>query len=154
MIRGLDSPIVPILWYYPDGSQCSTKHELISIRDEDGDIIGLKCETSGLEVHSILREVERLQALVPRYVYIAESIFSGKNPWNGRAVYGVCTSVEDALDALSTFAEVGRPLIATQREEDAVDPDLWMVHRPDEMPRWDGALWIHRYPIYKKEEGV
>lgn len=64
MIRGFDSPIIPILWYYPDGTQCSTEHELLSVRDGDGDVVGLKCETTGREVHSILREVERLRSLV------------------------------------------------------------------------------------------
>jgi hypothetical protein len=157
VIRGFDSPIIPILWYYPDGTQCSTKHELISVRDEEGDIIGLKCETTGLEVHSIVREVERLQALAPTHVYIAEVIFSGDNPWDGRTRYGVCLSLEDALDSLSSFAKEGMPLVATPREEtddpefwDEDGPIRWMVHRPDEGARWDGHLWIFKERVWTR----
>ena len=153
MIRGDESPIIPILWYYPDGTQCSIKHELISVRDEEGDITGLKCETTGLEVHSILREIDRLRRLVPTHIYIAESIFSGENPWSGRTVHGVCLSLEDALDALSTFADEGHPLVATPRDEDTQDPDRWMVHRSDEAALWEGVLWIHRHPIHQRLSG-
>ncbi len=179
MIEGYDSPIIPILWYYPDGSQCPTEHEVISVRDDDGDITGLQCKVTGQPIHSVVVEVKRLcrqldltedvarkmkqhlmnridriKAAFPTHVYIAESIFSGESAWKGRTVFGVCLSLKDALDSLSIFAAEGEPLIATQRDEDAEDPDRWMVHRPDEAALWDGALWVHRYPIYKKEEGV
>lgn len=80
MIRGFDSPIVPILWYYPDGTQCPTEHEVVSVRDDEGNVIGLTCEKTGQSLHSVVREVKRLQELaiiqeasrMKRYIVIVQ----------------------------------------------------------------------------------
>lgn len=183
-MRRFDSPVIPVAWYYPDGTECSDEHEVVSVRDSAGDITGLRCETTGKPVHSMVREVERLrnelkdvryelfkadseshaaraQALellagLPTHVYIAESIFPG-NPWDSRTRYGVCLNLRSALRALDMFAEEGHPLVATPGEDpedtdfwNGDDPIRWMVHRPDEVARWDGHLWIFKERIWKR----
>lgn len=77
-------------------------------------------------------------------VFIAESIFEGDNPWDGRTRYGLHVSLEGALDALKDFADPGDPLTCT-RDDEAAEPSkraTYMVHRMSERPRIDGNLWI------------
>lgn len=155
VIRGFDTPFIPVGWYYDDGTPCSSTHQVLAVRDDEGDITGLRCESSGREVHSMVQEIQRLQALVPTHVYIAESIFREENPWDGRTRHGVCLSLEDALDSLGMYADEGQPLVATPREEtddtdfwDEDGPIRWMVHRLDEPASWDGHLWIFKEKLW------
>lgn len=80
----------------------------------------------------------------PDVVYIAEVIWFGENPVDGRTRVAVRTTLEGALQALRDRS--GDPhLVATEVDRSALgtaQARTWAVHRRGQGPDEEGHLWI------------
>jgi hypothetical protein len=79
-------------------------------------------------------------------VYIAEVIWFGENPVDGRIRIAVCDSLDVALDALRTHDIYGGDLVATDATEGSAlgieGARTWAVRERGEEPDDEGCLWI------------
>lgn len=81
----------------------------------------------------------------PTTVYIAEVIWFGDNPVDGRNRIAVCTSLEDAVTALREDDSDRPDLVATEVTDSALGSKTartWAVHERGEEPDDEGHLWI------------
>lgn len=79
----------------------------------------------------------------PTTVYIAEEIWFGDNPVDGRKRLSVHSTLDGALSALNNINGPG--LVATEKTGGALGTDdarTWAVHEPDEEPSDEGWMWI------------
>lgn len=91
---------------------------------------------------------KRLRAAIGHtVVYVAEVIWFGDDPVDGRTRVAVCASLDDALDALRE--RTGSDLVATQASSalGTQHARTWAVHRRDEPPSDEGYLWITEEPV-------
>lgn len=78
-------------------------------------------------------------------VYIAEAIWFGDNPVDGRTRIAVCTTLDDALACLREHPIYGGDLIATEIADSALgtdDAETWAVHEAGTEASDEGHLWI------------
>lgn len=76
----------------------------------------------------------------PTTVYIAEEIWFGDNPVDGRDRIAVCATLDGALDALRD--RDGGDLVATETRSALGNGKTWEVHERGEEPDDEGHLWI------------
>lgn len=78
------------------------------------------------------------------HVYIAEAIWFGDNPVDGRTRIAVCASLDSALNALSRHKIYGGDLVSTETTSrlGTDEARTWAVHERDEEPDDEGILWI------------
>jgi hypothetical protein len=79
-------------------------------------------------------------------VYIAEAIWFGDNPVDGRTRIAVCATLDSALAALSGHDIYGGDLIATEVPSalGTKTATTWAVHERTEEADDEGILWITR----------
>jgi hypothetical protein len=77
-------------------------------------------------------------------VYIAEVIWFGDNPVDGRRRVAVCTTLESAVAALQEDGTTRGNLVATETMSalGSKAARTWAVHEPDEEPDDEGCLWV------------
>lgn len=82
----------------------------------------------------------------PASVFVAEVIWFGENPVDGRDRIAVCRSLDDAVTALREDDDCDRPdLVATEVTDSALGTEgarTWAVHERGTEPDDEGHLWI------------
>jgi hypothetical protein len=87
-------------------------------------------------------------------VYIAEEIWFGETPVDGRKRIAVCTSLDDAVTALREDDSDCPDLVATEVTDSALGSGTtrtWAVHERGAEPDDEGHLWITSEQVVRSE---